>query len=77
MSKELQERIEQLSAENHDAGVRLRELDERLSALEAAHERLRGRFYATRGPEAKPAAQSKAEILRQFGYVPGKPAPHT
>ena len=59
----------------HAQGLRLKELEEKHLALEAAHERLRGRFYATR-PQEKPEPTSKAEILREFGFVPGRPVPH-
>jgi hypothetical protein len=48
-------------------GLLLKQTEERLAALEAAHERLRGRFYALRGPE--PGAKkvmSKEEILANF-----------
>lgn len=60
----------------HGLTMRLKALEERLDAAEAAHERLRGRFYATRVPEQPPAKPSKAEVLRDFGFVPGRPAPH-
>jgi hypothetical protein len=66
----------------HEIVQRLRQLEEDLSALQAAHERLRGRFYASRpsvpdeaDQPAKVSVQSKAEILRRFGYIPGKPIP--
>jgi hypothetical protein len=51
----------------HSMGLLLKQTEERLAALEAAHERLRGRFYALRGPE--PGAKkvmSKEEILANF-----------
>jgi len=60
----------------HTQGMQLKELLERLDALEAAHERLRGRFYALGGGKAPREPQSKAEILRDFGFMPGKPTPH-
>lgn len=55
-------------------------LREDLEQLAAAHERLRGRYYATRPqpPASEPPKQpeSKAEVLRAFGFVPGRPVPH-
>lgn len=59
----------------HGLGMRLQALEEKHQALAAAHERLRGRFYALKGPEPT-EPRSKAEILREFGYRPGQPAPH-
>jgi hypothetical protein len=56
----------------HDLNLRLRQLDERLSALEAAHERLRGRFYALKGPETPASPRSKQEILAAFHAGQGK-----
>lgn len=56
----------------HGLGMRLQALEEKHLALMQAHERLRGRFYQQKGGEPG----SKAEILREFGYMPGRPAPH-
>lgn len=50
---------------------------ESLEAMEARHERLRGRFYAAKmhkPEEDKPP--TKAELLRKAGFVPGKPMVH-
>jgi len=60
----------------HGHELRLKQVLERVEAMEAAHERLRGRFYATKGPEPAKQPESKAEILKAFGFMPGKPAPH-
>lgn len=59
----------------HGLHTRLKLAEESLQALQAAHERLRGRFYALRG-KGEETPQSKAEILRNFGFVPGQPPPH-
>lgn len=72
-----QEQLEALQAENKAVLRRLADLQEQLDATAAALERLRGRFYATGAHKQPPAPQSKADILREFGYMPGKPAPHT
>lgn len=50
---------------NHQVLMRLQEIEEELIALKAAHERLRGRFYATRGQGSPPLDLPKAEILRR------------
>jgi hypothetical protein len=71
-----QEAFTVFASQLHGFGLKLREIEERLDALEHAHERLRGRFYAKSGPREGPQPQSKAEILREFGYMPGRPAPH-
>jgi hypothetical protein len=57
-------------AQVHELDKRLRQVEEDLGALQMAHERLRGRFYATKGAEfaAKPA-ETKAEILKRFGKL--------
>lgn len=67
--------FEVLAKHIHAITLRLQALEEKHEALAAAHERLRGRFYATKGPD-RSEPQSKAEILREFGYMPGRPAPH-
>lgn len=66
-----------LAKQIHGLGLKLNETVERLEALEAAHERLRGRFYAKAGSREPTGPMTKAEVLRDFGFVPGKPAPHT
>jgi len=55
----------------------LKQLAERIEAAEGAHERLRGRFYATKGHDSPREPQTKAEILRDYGYMPGRPTPHS
>jgi len=64
--------LEVLARHIHGLGLRTQALEEKLQALEAAHERLRGRFYQSKSHEPT----SKADILREFGYMPGRPAPH-
>jgi hypothetical protein len=58
---------------------RITDLEERIAAAEAAHERLRGRFYATKGqtPPDEPKPLTKAEILLQAGFRPGQPMKHS
>jgi len=70
------EALAALAKQLHAVGLKQADLVERLEALEAAHERLRGRFYALGGGRAPREPQTKAEILREFGYQPGKPTPH-
>jgi len=55
-----------------------RRLRDHLDELHSEHRKLRGRFYASRGEmEVAPrAAESKADILRRIGYVPGQPVKH-
>lgn len=59
-----------------DTRAALKIAQERLDALEDKHERLRGRVYATGLHKPPIEPQSKGDILREFGYVPGRPAPH-
>lgn len=59
----------------HSLTLRIKDLEENLAALESKHERLRGRFYATKGPDVAPVPQTKGDILRAHGYTPGKPIP--
>jgi hypothetical protein len=59
----------------HALSLKIKQLEEDILALESKHERLRGRFYATRGPDSPPATLSKGDILRAHGYAPGKPIP--
>jgi len=56
----------------------LAKLQDALDELHSEHRKLRGRFYAARGEveTPQPAKESKADILRRIGYVPGQPAPH-
>lgn len=70
------EALRLLAKQLHEVGLRLEKLEERHDALKAAHDALRGRFYATRGEGSGPPPTSKGAILREFGYVPGQPAPH-
>jgi hypothetical protein len=47
----------------------VRQLTERMDAVEAAHERLRGRFYQLKGPQNPQNTNgqlSKAELLAKF-----------
>ena len=46
--------------------LRVSQLEEALLALQAAHERLRGRFYALKGPEEPKRPLTKAEILANW-----------
>lgn len=66
---------QELLTQFHALLLRVKALEEDLAALEGKHEALRGRFYATRGVERPPAVESKADILRRFGHIPGKPPP--
>jgi hypothetical protein len=50
----------------HQLTLRVKRAEDSLGLLEGAHERLRGRFYATRPPDGPPPAKSKDEILREF-----------
>jgi hypothetical protein len=57
---------------------RIKQLEEVVAALEDKHERLRGRFYATRptlrdDDDRRP--ETKAEILKRFGYIGGRSPP--
>jgi hypothetical protein len=55
---------------------RVFQVEEDLAQLRGAHERLRGAFYATRGKTEDPKPETKADVLRAAGYVPGRPFPH-
>ena len=59
----------------NDALLRIKALEDNLAALEDKHERLRGRFYATRSPDNLPARSGKGAILAAMGYTPGRPIP--
>jgi hypothetical protein len=64
---------------DHRLDARLFEVEEGLAQLRKAHERLRGAFYATRQQEEahqEDRPQTKAEVLRAMGYVPGQPYKH-
>jgi hypothetical protein len=56
----------ELVAQIHGLVQRLKLLEESLASLEAAHERLRGRFYQLKGPSIEDRALSKAEILARM-----------
>jgi hypothetical protein len=56
--------------------LRVKGLEDDLALLRAQHERLRGRFYATKGQDSPPRELTKAEILRAAGYVPGRNFSH-
>jgi len=62
----LDEAHQELVAQIHGLILRLKRLEERADAAEAAHERLRGRFYQLRGSEAPQGGLSKAELLAKF-----------
>ena len=59
--------------------AKVRLLEERADAMEAAQERLRGRLYGTGAhktpPDAPPRPVSKGEVLRDY-FTPGRPAKH-
>jgi hypothetical protein len=65
----------ELVSQIHGLLQRVKALEDDLAALEAKYERLRGRFYATRGADTPPTPLSKGAVLRAAGYVPGKPIP--
>lgn len=58
----------ELVTQIHGLAQRIKLLEERCDAAEAAHERLRGRFYQLRGAQAeeRPGQLSKAEILARM-----------
>ena len=58
--------IAPLIDEIHGLTQRVMRLEEDLSALTGAHERLRGRFYSQKGSDQPAKALSKAEILANF-----------
>lgn len=47
-----------------------------IDELRSEHRKLRGRFYAARGEVEAAPAETKADVLRRIGYIPGRPAPH-
>lgn len=53
----------------HELRQAIKELEEGLAALQDKHERLRGRFYASRGAEPPAQPEGKAEILRRMGFL--------
>lgn len=61
--------LQPISAALHAITLRVQNLEESLAALQDKHERLRGRFYATRGPDSPPQTESKAEILKRMGFM--------
>ncbi|HEX8838287.1 MAG TPA: hypothetical protein VF748_15195 [Candidatus Acidoferrum sp.] len=59
----------ELISQIHGLAQRVKLLEEGLAATDAAHERLRGRFYALKGPSADhdtPRQLTKAELLAKF-----------
>lgn len=64
----------ELSAQIHGLVQRVKQVEDDLAALEAKHERLRGRFYGLRGRQ-NDEPESKAEILRRMGFLRGAVAP--
>jgi len=68
--------VHQLATDQH---TMLKRLQERLEALEDAHERLRGKFYSARRPhaeqETEPGSREerKKQAFAKFGIQPGKP----
>jgi hypothetical protein len=69
------EALQGLSDDVHTLVRRVKQIEDDLAALEGKHEALRGRFYATRGVEKPPQPQTKADILRAHGYLPGRVPP--
>lgn len=61
-----------LEQQRKELGKALDELEE----LRSEHRKLRGRFYAARGELEPPKVESKADVLRRIGYIPGKAPPH-
>ena len=56
----------------YDVLQRVKLLEDGLAALEDRHERLRGRFYATRPqlhPETESRPETKQEILTRMGFA--------
>jgi hypothetical protein len=60
------QRLSELREAVHQASLAVKRLEDRLSLLEGAHERLRGRFYSLRGSPGEPVPKTKEEILRDF-----------
>lgn len=56
----------ELVAQIHGLVQEVKALRDDLASLEDKHERLRGKFYASRSNSEAPAGKSKAEILREF-----------
>jgi len=68
---------EGLSRALHAHKLAIEQLREDLEALGKRHEQLRGRFYGSGAhKQAEPQPQTKADILRAAGWVPGKPFKH-
>lgn len=71
---------EGISRALHAHKLAIEQLGDDLAALRKQHEALRGRFYASGAHkatvEAPPTPQSKAEVLRAAGYMPGRPFKH-
>ena len=62
-------RVPGLIDQIHALNQRLKHLEDLVLSLEERYERLRGKFYALRGPTSAPQPESKAEILRRMGYL--------
>ncbi|HEX8802143.1 MAG TPA: hypothetical protein VF772_26205 [Terriglobales bacterium] len=68
------EQLLELQASLHAVLQRIKALEEDLASLQDQHERLRGKFYASRSE--RPAAsepESKAAILARMGYLRATP----
>lgn len=61
--------LQEIGEQIHGLTLRVKHLEDSLAALEDKHERLRGRFYATKGPDSPPETESKAAILRRMGFM--------
>ena len=59
----------EIAAQIRSAFGRIQQLEEALASLQDKHERLRGKFYATRQSDSPPPQESKAEILRRMGFL--------
>lgn len=74
-------RVVELEALVAELGLVVKRLDEELIALQGAHNKLRGRFYSTRGghDQDEETAQAgsrearRAAAFRKHGIIPGQP----
>ena len=70
--------LDEISRSFHAHKLAIEQLQEDVAALRKQHETLRGRFYASGAHKGAGEAvpQSKAEVLRAAGFVPGRPFAH-
>jgi len=73
---EARKRIVELQSNLEEWQSHVEKLQNRLDELTSEHRKLRGRFYASRGEVERVEPETKADVLRRIGYIPGKPAPH-